>query len=68
MHVRILVTLLSAGFLMGCAAPESESNRQNLNVAECRALAEETRRSGRPNYNLCPGYMPDGYTVESELN
>lgn len=61
--MRILA-VLAAVTLTGCAAPTSQSNHQNLNVKECQALAEETFRSGKLNYDLCPGYMPNGQPVE----
>ncbi|MBV1865961.1 MAG: hypothetical protein KUG74_16210 [Rhodobacteraceae bacterium] len=38
----------------------------NLNFAYCEKIALETRKSGGTNYNLCPGYMPDGYWNEFE--
>ncbi len=62
--MRIFVGILSLVVLAGCAAPTSQSNHQNLDVAECQRLAEETFRSGKLNYDLCPGYMPDGQPVE----
>lgn len=52
--------------LAGCSATNSgdASKPSNLNVAYCQKIADETARAGKLNYNLCPGYMPDGYPVE----
>lgn len=62
--MRIFVGLICLASLAACVAPPSQSNHQNLNVTECRALAQETFRSGKLNYNLCPGYMPNGQPIE----
>ena len=62
--MRVLCGVFGLTILVGCDVPASQSNHQNLNVKECRELALETQKSGVPNYNLCPGYMPDGYEVE----
>lgn len=52
--------LLSAG----CTPPPSESNHQNLDVAECREIGVAVAESGKLSNNLCPGYMPNGLPVE----
>ncbi len=62
--MRYVIGTLSLALLVGCTPPVGQSNHQNLNVQECRKIAEETFRSGRPNYDQCPGYMPDGQVVE----
>ena len=62
--MRVVLILSTVGMIAACAAPASKSNHQNLDVAECRALAEETFRSGKLNYDLCPGYAPDGQKIE----
>jgi hypothetical protein len=45
--------------LPACVAPSIQSNHQNLSMAKCRALAQETFGSGEMNYNFCTGYMPN---------
>lgn len=62
--MRFFVGLICLATLTACVAPSIQSNHQNLNVATCRALAQKTFRSGEMNYNLCPGYMPNGESVE----
>ncbi|MDG1236196.1 MAG: hypothetical protein P8P16_07575 [Amylibacter sp.] len=62
--MRFFVGLICFAVLTACVAPSSQSNHQNLNVANCRALAQETFASGKLNYNLCPGYLPNGEPVE----
>jgi len=64
-------TVLIAGFLAGCTAvprpidpATGQSKPSNLNFAYCKKIADETARSGKLNYKLCPGYMPDGYPIE----
>lgn len=64
--MKWIVCMVSGALMVACAAPSSQSNHQNLNVAECRALAQETLRSGKLNYNLCPGYLPTGEPVFQE--
>ena len=59
----ILLVVFGVG-VAACTAPSGQSNHLNLNVKECRALAEETFRSGKLNFNLCPGYTPDGQDIE----
>ena len=59
----VLLVVFGVG-VAACNVPSSQSNHQNLNVKDCRALAEETVRSGKLNFNLCPGYMPDGQDIE----
>ena len=56
-------------FLSACTVPPGSAARDpnmpsQLNFAYCERIAEETRRSGKLNYNLCPGFMPDGYWIE----
>jgi hypothetical protein len=62
--MRYFVGIIGLVLLASCTAPVSQSNHQNLNVKECREMAQETFRSGKLNYNLCPGYMPDGQETE----
>jgi hypothetical protein len=62
--MRYGAAMLCLVLVAGCTAPASQSNHQNLNVKECRQLAEDTFRSGKLNYNLCPGYAPDGQKIE----
>ena len=66
----IRLTLIAA-VLAGCAPTprpiDPETGKpvpSNLNVEYCRKIADETARSGKLNYHLCPGYMLDGYPVE----
>ncbi|MGB0440874.1 MAG: hypothetical protein ACPGFC_12355, partial [Paracoccaceae bacterium] len=62
--MKRLVVMGFAVVLVGCGPGSETSNHQNLNFAECKRLADETARSGKLNFDLCPGYMPDGYPVE----
>lgn len=62
--MRYFVGIVGLVLIAGCSASVSQSNHQNLNVEECRQLAQETFVSGKLNNDLCPGYMPDGQPVE----
>ena len=62
-------TVIFAAGIVGLAAcapaPDaSQSNHLNLDVKECQRLAKETFAKGELNYNLCPGYAPDGQKIE----
>lgn len=56
--------MLGVLVVAGCTVPSSQSNHQNLDVTACQKLADETFRAGALNYNLCPGYAPNGQKIE----
>jgi hypothetical protein len=62
--MRYFVGVFGLVVLASCTTSVSQSNHQNLNVKECREMAQETFRSGKLNHNLCPGYMPNGQKIE----
>ena len=62
--MRIVFGLIGVLVVVGCAALSSQSNHQNLDVTACQKLADETFRAGALNYNLCPGYAPNGQKIE----
>ncbi|GGA23388.1 hypothetical protein [Neptunicoccus cionae] len=63
MKTPLLIAI--AGLTAACNGPVSDqSNHQSLDFEYCREIAQETARAGDLNYNLCPGYMPNGEKVE----
>ena len=58
--------LLIFALVLTACAPAPDSQHTNLDTEHCEKIALETRKSGKINHNLCPGYMPDGFPVELE--
>ncbi|MDR6266187.1 MULTISPECIES: hypothetical protein [Rhodobacterales] len=60
------LTLICCGVLLAACAPPSgqKSNHQNLNVKECKQIADAVFDAGKLSNNLCPGYMPSGEPIE----
>lgn len=55
-----LICLLGLMSLMAC----QPTAQRPLDFAECERIARETFAAGALRYDLCPGYMPDGQSVE----
>ena len=62
--MRNVFGVIGVFMVTGCAVPSSQSNHQNLDVTACQKLADKTFRAGTLNYNLCPGYAPNGQKIE----
>ncbi|MCP5087182.1 MAG: hypothetical protein GY952_10315 [Rhodobacteraceae bacterium] len=55
--------------LGGCTAGQGSYGHDpdapsKLNFAYCERIAAEVRDRGDISYDLCPGFMPDGYWIE----
>ena len=62
--MKVCFGVFLLGVLAACSVPPSQSNHQNLDVAECQRLANAVLAAGKLDYNLCPGYAPDGQKIE----
>jgi hypothetical protein len=65
--MKFMIGIGVLGLMSACAAQSPQvDNKQSLDVAYCKKIADETFKAGKLRHDLCPGYMNDGQPVELE--